>query len=564
MKNENKLIIYHQLYGYLILLATSLLVVYFATQLNHIYYSQGAPFFDSCSYYNAMAEVLTELKHKNIFVVLNNVHNSNVYFPWLTCALLSSFMPFQRDVGVWAQTIILLFFLLSLYYYLTSIKDVSPTLALAYTFSFLGLDSLYKHNGGLSDFRMDLHLFLLLGTSGIWYLATYSEKRIYPWILFGLFIGIACLSRATAPVYALVMFLPLILIRIKPNASGKEILLKAFSSLAIAVLVSGWFYIKNYNFLYYYYVVWNADANAHLPLFKSIEHMRLARQSIGMPVVLFALPTYILTGFRFFKSGEFRAKVLTFLESIDWKVLYLGLAPVLFLVFRGAGLNPFVSMPAAFGLTLFLLRPFKSMTSSFGVFIDSALMLLSVITVSYSCIHGIDDHLGSARCENSMKAYKDAIHVILTDAKLRDVPSITYSSAYLCTLQNSGIWNSLIFEYGFRPFNKTLIKDKMTIKSDNHFQPSVLVDWQKISGKNDSEKLETLVRLGGEQVDYLFLPDEKTIDFLETHISHNYINQKIRDLKKRLIEAKTWMPIDGPISVSNDETFVIYRNMTRK
>jgi hypothetical protein len=104
----------------------------------------------------------------------------------------------------------------------------------------------------------------------------------------------------------------------------------------------------------------------------------------------------------------------------------------------------------------------------------------------------------------------------------------------------------------------------MTIKSDNHFQPAVLVDWQKISGKNDSEKLETLVRLGGKQVDYLFLPDEKTIDFLETHISHNYINQKIRDLKKRLIEAKTWMPIDGPISVSNDETFVIYRNMTRK
>ena len=547
-------------FGYIILAIATLLLGFYATQLNHLYYYSHSPFYDSCGYLNTMAEVITNAKSRGIIRALRSVKESTVFLPWLICAVLGKHLPLTRDIGVWSQTLLFLLFMLSLFYYYTAMRGLSMRVALALTFPFMALKVLFEFNGGLSDFRMDLNLFILLSTAAVWYLVTYHETRLYPWILFGFFIAMTCLDRATAPVYVVVMFCPLILLRVIREPSRKRILLGALTSASLATLLSLWFYIKNYSYLHYYYMVVSISTSTRHPLSESVAYFGLAFRCIGWPIVIFAVIALFISGLSLQSTGDLRKVVTTSFRTIDWKLCYLGFAPILFLVLNGTGLNPFVPMPADFGLILFMLRPLTTLPTSLDSRKETALLVCSLGTLSLVAIGGISEHLGTQHGAHSMQAYQQIIDTMLSDAKQRNKNHLTFANTYIYDVNDSSLWNCLIFEYGFRPDKFSLQKHGMYVDANYEFRPGELVEWQRIPGSNDNEKISTLVQLAHDRVDYLILPDDRTTDYVEKQFPYNYINQKVRKIKEQLLDSGNWEQIGVPIMNSDQETVVIYRN----
>ncbi|MGV0027910.1 hypothetical protein [Phormidesmis priestleyi] len=238
-------------------------------------------------------------------------------------------------------------------------KNVLASIALS--LPFISISALWKYNGGLSDFRMDLLLYLLLGTTFVYFLWSRHSSSYFPWFFTGLFLGLTCLARVTAPIYAFICLAPPIFLRLLLGKSFRlRILLGTLIIAATSILVSSWFYIINFESFYHYYFVWNTDANAKLPITESIKHLNLTLANIGLYAVSMTMFFFffgLITNYWFSKKHSSNS-LQHIINQFEWESLWLGIAPILFLVLRGAGLNPFVSMPAAFGLLMFFLSPF--------------------------------------------------------------------------------------------------------------------------------------------------------------------------------------------------------------
>jgi phosphoglycerate-specific signal transduction histidine kinase len=90
--------------------------------------------------------------------------------------------------------------------------------------------------------------------------------------------------------------------------------------------------------------------------------------------------------------------------------------------------------------------------------------------------------------------------------------------------------------------------------------PAAEVEWEHIPGMSRVEKLEYVTRFVNEKIDYLILPTDDTIDFLETHISHVFINIVVRCLKASILKTGRWIPVSSTIRQSEDEMVLVYRN----
>ena len=170
--------------------------------------------------------------------------------------------------------------------------------------------------------------------------------------------------RGTAPVYFLVSLGPLALVEICRSPRGGEFLGGIVLATSIAVAIAGWFYVLNFRFLYYYYVIWNPDANAHLPIHESLRHFRLLQHHFRAALFCAVIFQLIVATDALLRSPIPKSwRPLMRLPKLNWQAAWLALAPTGMLVARGAGLNPFVCMPSLFGCLLFLLFPLRRFDS---------------------------------------------------------------------------------------------------------------------------------------------------------------------------------------------------------
>ena len=149
----------------------------YAMCLNSLLYQRISPFFDSMSYTNQYAEVLTAAREGGIPAGLKLAFQGGpVSLPWIFTALFSPVRPYSRHAGIWFQEIWMLGLGLSVFFYLTRYRRLARRRALCLTLPFLAFSAVFEPNGGVSDFRMDLLLYLLLGNMAVWYLATYETE----------------------------------------------------------------------------------------------------------------------------------------------------------------------------------------------------------------------------------------------------------------------------------------------------------------------------------------------------------------------------------------------------
>ena len=73
-----------------------------------------------------------------------------------------------------------------------------------------------------------------------------------------------------------------------------------------------------------------------------------------------------------------------------------------------------------------------------------------------------------------------------------------------------------------------------------------------------------MVSAAGTHIDYVFLPDDSTIDFMEKYISANFINTKVRAIKARLLATGDWEKIGTPLAITDFESASqLYTNRRR-
>ena len=79
-----------------------------------------------------------------------------------------------------------------------------------------------------------------------------------------------------------------------------------------------------------------------------------------------------------------------------------------------------------------------------------------------------------------------------------------------------------------------------------------------VEGPTDAQKIEWLLSEARQQIDYVFIPDETTIAFMEKYIAHNFINTKVRAIRKRFLESGEWEKIGAPLAITDFERVELY------
>jgi hypothetical protein len=331
-------------------------------------------------------------------------------------------------------------------------------------------------------------------------------------------------------------------------------------SLLPWVVVALPYFLLRFSFLSYYYAQMSPAANANLPLAASMAHFRFGLEHVGWAIGV--------TGALFFAAilwdnrGSFR------ITALDWKLLCIGSAPVLFLVLRGAGLNPFVSMPAVFGWLMFLLAPLKGN----GPVLRSAWSKSAGSLLLAACVWNAAHAPGQvAYPETRMSAFRQGIDWMREDASRKRLPKVDFVAIHNWNFHPDFVRNVLINEYGFRPSRWFLMSPEGIPWEPFHFwkhwessyewpfTANVALVWQEdVAGLTDDEKMEWLVSTAGKDIDYVFIPDDTTIDFMEKYIAHNFINTKTRSIKKRFLDSGEWEELGAPLAITDFERVQLY------
>jgi hypothetical protein len=320
------------------------------------------------------------------------------------------------------------------------------------------------------------------------------------------------------------------------------------------------YFLTHFAYLYYYYAQWNQDANAQLSWGASMAHARFGFEHLGWAMAI--------AGACFFAAVLWDNRASLRIAEVDWKLLYMGSAPVLFLILRGAGLNPFVSMPAVFGWIMFLIAPLRGN----GLVLRSGWSNRAGLLLLGACLWNVGGAAGQVGYpETRMSALRQGIDWMTEDARQKRLPQADFVSFHNWNYHPSFIRNVLINEYGYRPSRLVLVSPEgirwQSSRNWKHQQgtleglvtASVALVWQEeVPGDTDDEKIDWMVTTAGKDIDYVFLPDDKTIDFMEKYIAANFINTKVRAIKKRLLDTGDWEKLGTPLAITDFERVQLY------
>jgi len=545
------LLLRRHLFALLILAAIMIAEGFYAAKQNVDFYKEHIPFFDSSSYTKQLAIIISGTRRLGFASGIRQSLSGNVALPFLEATLIAKFVKPSRVMGVWLQDVWLTALALSLYWYFAHYRKMDRWLAILLALPFVSFARIYDWNGGLQDFRMDLSLYIFTSLTAVWYLGTYETESRLPWLLAGVSAMLACVARATAPIYLVLMIGPLLLVRLL-TASGKRksILVNSLWMLLPVGISAAAFLVYNFKFLYFYYVTWNPDANRHLPWSQSSMHFKLARSHVGDMLIWCALAAVAIN-----------ILCIRKLVRPDWKPIWLAAIVPFFLAYRGAGLNPFVSMPAVCGFLLFACVPFEGIQPAARFLWARAAIGLLLTGGAIFCL--TQPPLSGANT-TSMPGVRALIDRATQDARSQGFRRIELIEPELGDCNSFAITNILIFEYGAVPiFDKALrVPGGLTyhFPEELTFSAPDELFWKiRVPGDSNEERLRNVVNLmDAEEPVYLLLPDEKTLQWLERSRSFNFINGQTRELMTQLLASNKWVSLGEPVTTAVNEKIEVF------
>lgn len=551
----------------------------FAGWMQQRLYRHHQPFFDSLSYYQKLDRVMVRSAGEGWSAGFDEVltgHNT-IALPYLLAIPLADWVVPSRLLAVGFQSGLLLVFLLLWDYWLREISQISRGWRLMLCLSVFALHNWYYPNGGLTDFRMDLSLMLWYAIVSICFMKTLRDTQ-WTWAFAtGLALGLACLCRGTAPVYFAVGLVPIGLAALWASPNRRKLLQLAASTIGVAAIVSGWFYVLNWEYLRYYYVDWNTDANKKLELWQAFGHVPLGLRPWSTSGVILVVASTIIARLEICQRAA--SKISTPSESFAstiapapsfssrWLLchLWLGFAPLILLVTLRAGLNPYVVWPAS--LMLFLtfqltLIPKVNRLNSQAMVV---LGLLLAISLSGSVLRGWVKHVVPER--GQMKLHQDVIDQVLDDARARNRQQIRISTLMATEISAPSLLSVLTFDRAdaVRTGKKIELQGVAVSVDALYFLPAQ-VDWNNVPGNSDSEKADTLAKQAVRRIDYLLVPTAETVLKLIDDGSDVIVHRHLAVLSEKLFAetetANGWTLITENIRGGDGNRYHLYRNET--
>ena len=469
--------------------------------------------------------------------------------------LLAPIVAPSRIMQVWLQSVWMVALALSLYWYFARYRRHDPSLAILLVLPFISFPRIYDWTGGLPDFRMDLSLYIFTALTAVWYLGTYETESRVPWVFAGISAMLACLARATAPVYLLVMLGPLLAIRLATARGKRRAIMENVLWMCVPVMIAiAAFLAYNFSYLYFYYVTWSPDANRHRAVARKCDPFHHGGVARG-------------TGAAVVRAGCGRDQLRLcerWFPRLDWRPLWLAVAPPLFLMVRGAGLNPFVSMPAIFGFFLFACVPFEGVQPVarflWGRVAVGILIAGGAIAAAASAGQ---PQLYTGLSTTSMPGVRAVIDRASSDAISRGWPRVEMYAPMLGDFHSCSVSNVLTYEYGAIPRDdKAMYIPRGLIyhfPMELTFMAPEELFWKiNLHGNSEQERLKDAVSIVAASPDYLLLPDEATLEWLESARSGHYINGKARELRSRLLAMGKWVRLGNPVRVGANESIEVF------
>ena len=446
-----------------------------------------------------------------------------------------------------------------LFLYFFRIRLLPVVQAIAYATAFCLIAAMFNFNGGLADFRMDLLQYLLMTNVMVAYLIARALRNIAWWVLLGFFVGILCLGRATSPVYLMPIFAMLACVDlIFDTANWRRIFVRWIVAVVTAVVVSAWYFVGNYDRLHFYYVVWNTDAHAQLPLAASAAHINFVYQHIG--VELLTVLTIISSAT---VAVVWRQQGLGTLRNLNWRALIFSAVPLGYLVLSGSGLNMFVSIVCVGGIVLFLLDPIAGPRTQFR----GSMLLLVITALGAACAINAYRGIGNHSRDDVVPAYiphRDGLAKLITEitetVRQHGASRIyTFSVAYNSSISGSTLVNSLIYDLGFRPNKGDLVQGQVSLRRIEHgLSSATLVEWRNIPGKTDEEKIAAALARMLADVDFVIVAEEGTD--LPNHV---FVTRFVPTIRGELLRSGRWVQKVGSIQISRTERAMLLLNKRR-
>lgn len=539
------------LYG--VVIFGALFICVFAVALNALFYATRGPFYDSMGYLNHLAVIMNETRTSGFSVAFKNAFsNTTVALPWIQGILLAKFIEPSRQMAVWIQAPWLIIDALCAAFYFRSYVGYSRLLAGSLALLMISFPAIYFFNGGLSDLRVDLLQMLTFGSALAFYLAIRTRDTVWPWVLFGALLAVSCLARATTPVYIVLVFVPFFVADVIKRRSFFGAIKGYAIAASVVTLLAIWFFVKNFEFLRYYYLVWNTDAIARLPLRESYRHIIIvAWQHFGVALTLLMAASAVILIVYDVASRPALVRL-----RLNWRPLWGGVAPLLYLVSSGAGLNPFVSLVSIPGLLLFAFAP-TGLGARLGAVGQWSMSSLSLIVALNAASNGVVSHTTGVSSWIPMKAGLLELSDIIRKDAGDKAQELRYQVMYVGSLASPALLNVLAYDNNYTFVNDACVTNGLTkfySIPGNYSQPT---EWVIIPGATDSEKIKVIAAQATAMADYIIFPEPDSV--LVPHVPINPHAMEVR----RAIMGPSLRMVGAPVRLSVNESVSVFRNEAR-
>jgi len=530
--------------------------------INHLFYLRHGPFWDSVSYDDLLARVMLSVRAGGMLRGLSLMSGSTVALPWIQAALIAPFFEPSRAIAVWIQIFWMIVAALVGYVYFRRIAGYTAVTAACCALIFFFIASTFAFDGGVPDFKLDYLQYTLFGLACFLYLTASADNRLWIWALWGIAVGLVCLARATAPVYAAIVFGPFLLIDLWRERRGlRSVTVRYAVGFLACIYTCGWFYLNNLAHLYVYYFIWNPDAHANLPLSVTKQHAINVFNHVGSVAACACLAIFALN-IVYWKLNGVPGRW-------NLRALWCGIAPLAFLIAIGSGPATNLSEIAAFGFVLFALAPFTSSTPQQpkrGRTLATAVAFVVIAAAGvYEGFPSDTDETGrDIVWAPPRSAVAEIIRCITDDLAPNATGTRTFAVLYSGNVNSDVIMNSLIFDERFpaevSPEGDLEVRFGQTIltMSSGRFDRLVMpVQWSYLEGADDDQKIDALARDLVRQTDYLIVPSKGSV--LPAATINSY-SDRIGDRAAELVPLQ---PLCRNVEIRAKEIVNIYRNDAR-
>jgi hypothetical protein len=346
----------------------------------------------------------------------------------------------------------------------------------------------------------------------------------------------------------------------------------------------------NWDYLRYYYVEWNTDANKRLELWSALGHLKFCFRQWGVSATILVVAAAIIARLDICQRRP--AQVSSDLDAITvgsashvsgtelnhltdspnspshywtWQLslIWLGLAPLGLLLVLRAGLNPFVVWPAS--LLLFMSCLFSLASQARRLNRATAVIMALLVFISAAGAMGRGWYKHATPAQGQMKLHHDLIDQIVEDAAGRNRDRARIATLMTTEISSSSLLSVLTYDRpdALRTGRRIELSGVAVSVESLYFLPAA-ADWSAVPGATDEVKAETLATWAKARIDYILIPTPATMELLRHEPTDVVVNQYQALLVEKLLQPTGenigWTRVTENIRGSDNHVYHLYRN----